>query len=420
MFVRAIYHPDSTKASVPLRGLNVLYFRGEGIPVIKIFYDVSNEISIKVNQVLKKITTFFIELGEESGELDAQLEYIFPIFLVRNEIEKCKKIIYELQEFTADSFPHILTPLHEYALYFLIEWYRDGNDEGNSTVMNISNLNPITEDDEYVITHIEDLESFPLFLFADLDFLDVDAYVNMYFTSPKSLEFFNVDLDEYMELMPYDIRERYLQNRNYLHNEESENIEELIVRLIYSAIKQKELDPRRLLETRETQLSDDISHILRNSLSEKGIIVAREQPGGFARKSTGELDFFIYSQSHHTFKPIAIGENKEWGNFIKQFKQLIGYMKEDIPFGFTILFNKTTNLHTVLNRREEMLRDFFLDVDGKKYFETLELTSGFHEINDILISTHQNPENHSHFNIYHFIVNAYRPEREAAAKQARC
>jgi hypothetical protein len=72
-----------------------------------------------------------------------------------------------------------------------------------------------------------------------------------------------------------------------------------------------------------------------------------------------------------------------------------------------------------MDRREEMLKDFFLDIDGKRCFETLELTNGFHEIKDALISTHQNPENHSYFKIYHFIVNAHRPERKAAAKQAR-
>ncbi|MCM3118433.1 hypothetical protein M3610_24805 [Neobacillus sp. MER 74] len=199
----------------------------------------------------------------------------------------------------------------------------------------------------------------------------------------------------------------------------SENIEELIVRLIYSAIKQKELNSRRLLETKENQLSDDIAHILQRNLSDKGVIVAREQPGGFSRKSAGELDFFIYTQTNHTFKPIAIGENKEWGNFLNQFKQLIAYMKEDIPFGFTILFNKTTNLQTVLNRREKILRDFLLDFNGKKHFEALEVTKGFQEIKDVLITTHQNPENQTRFKIYHFIVNAYRPEREAAAKQAR-
>ncbi|MED4224241.1 hypothetical protein [Neobacillus cucumis] len=68
-------------------------------------------------------------------------------------------------------------------------------------------------------------------------------------------------------------------------------------------------------------------------------------------------------------------------------------MKEDIPFGFTIFFNKTTDLQTILARREKMLKDFFIEQEGNKYFETLELTKGYHKLKDILISTHQNPEN---------------------------
>jgi hypothetical protein len=391
------------------------------ISIIKIPYGLSKEVSIRVNQVLEEIIELFIDLGEGSGDLEHQLEYIFPTFMARNEFEKCKKILYELQEYATDGFLHLITPIQEYALYFLIEWYRNGFDEENNTATHVSDITPLSENDEYVMEHIDDLESYQSFLFTDWDFLGVGSYVNMYLNSPNSLESFGVDLDEYIDLMPNDIRDRYIQKRNHsqLNNEESENIEELIIRLIYSAIKKKELDPRRLIETKETQLSDDIAHILQTSLADKGIIVAREQPGGFARKSTGELDFFIYTQTNHTFKPIAIGENKEWGNFVKQFQQLLGYMKEDIPFGFTLLFNKSTNLQTVMNRREEMLENFYLNLDGKKYFETLELTRGYHEIKDILISTHQNPENHSHFKIYHFIVNAHRPEREAAAKQAR-
>ncbi|MEH7344319.1 hypothetical protein V7122_10635 [Bacillus sp. JJ1532] len=80
---------------------------------------------------MKEIITFYIELEEDSGELNAQLNYIFPTFMVRNEIEKCKEILYELQEFAADSFPHMLNPLQEYALYFLIEWYKNGGNEEN-------------------------------------------------------------------------------------------------------------------------------------------------------------------------------------------------------------------------------------------------------------------------------------------------
>ncbi|NMD72716.1 hypothetical protein HHO41_21040 [Bacillus sp. DNRA2] len=227
--------------------------------------------------MLEEIISFFIELGESSGDFDHQLEYIFPSFMVRNEIDKCKKTVFELQEYATDSFQHILTPLQEYALHLLIEWYITGIDEEYNTITDVSNFTPKSENDEYIIEHIDNLESFQSFLFDDWDFLNVDSYVNMFFKSPQLLEMFNINLDEYIELMPYDIRDRYLQKRrnNQLPNEVSENIEELIIRLIYSAIKQKELDPRRLLETKEMQLSDDIAHILQTSLADKGVIVAR-------------------------------------------------------------------------------------------------------------------------------------------------
>ncbi|WP_411682918.1 hypothetical protein [Clostridium thailandense] len=49
-------------------------------------------------------------------------------------------------------------------------------------------------------------------------------------------------------------------------------------------------------------------------------------------------------------KTIAIGENKEWGNFERQLKQLLGYMTLDTMFGFTIILNKNVSLDTVLKK----------------------------------------------------------------------
>jgi hypothetical protein len=60
-----------------------------------------------------------------------------------------------------------------------------------------------------------------------------------------------------------------------------------------------------------------------------------------------------------------------------------------------------------------------IELNGEKHFETIEIIKGYNDINEILITTHKNPENNTSFKIYHFIVNAYRPEREESAKQAR-
>lgn len=387
--------------------------------MIETQYEISQEVKLKVNKVIDEIATFFIELCEGSGDFDIHLQYIFPSFLIREDFNKCKNIVYDIQEYANDGFLHDLVPLYEYALFHLIQWFIDVTDEEDLIKIDISRLKTKTEDDQFIISNLNNLETYKEFLFSDHDFLDVDNFINIYFAAPEAIKPFNIDLNEYVDLMPSDIKSKYLEISEKEDTKEVVNIEDLIVRVIHTAIKQKENDPRRLKETTETQLSDDISHVLQASLSSRDVIIAREQPSGFALKTIGELDFFIYAQCNHSFKPIAIGENKEWGNFQKHFKQLIGYMNEDIDFGFTVLFNKTTKLKTVVDKREAFLKSFHVELNGEKYFETINIIKGYNEIKDILITTHKNPEDYSYFKVYHFIVNAHRPEREEAAKQAR-
>ncbi len=59
---------------------------------------------------------------------------------------------------------------------------------------------------------------------------------------------------------------------------------------------------------------------------------------------------YIYIYEKSVLKTIAIGENKEWGNFERQLKQLLGYMTLDTMFGFTIILNKNVSLDTVLKK----------------------------------------------------------------------
>ncbi|MFD2045703.1 hypothetical protein ACFSTA_18635 [Ornithinibacillus salinisoli] len=387
--------------------------------MIDIQYDISYEVKLKVNKMIDEITTFFIQLCEGSRDFEVHLQYIFPSFLLRDDFNKCKDIVYDIRDYANDGFLHNLKPIYEYALFHLFQWFIDVTDEEERNIIDISSLKAKSEDDKFIIQNLNNLEAYQHFLFSDHDFLDVDNFLNIYFVAPKAIKPFNIDLNEYIDLMPGDIKKRYLQTIEKEDLKEDINIEELIVRIIHTAIKQKENDSRRLMKTTETQLSDDIAHILQAILTDKGVITAREQPSGYALKNIGELDFFIYSQQNYTFNPIAVGENKEWGNFQKQFKQLIGYMKEDIDFGFTILFNKSTRLETILKKRETFLQDFHVEFNGEKHFETIEIIKGYNDINEILITTHKNSENNTRFKIYHFIVNAYRPEREESAKQAR-
>lgn len=385
--------------------------------MIEIDYHISKEIKFTVNEMIGEIIAFFIHVCEGSDDFDEHMQYIFPSYLLREDFGKCKNVIYDLKDYTNDKYPHELEPLYEYALYYLIQWYIDITEFDDESMIDTSHLEIKSEDDKYFIENLNNLEVYKEFMFNDWDFLDVDEFVNIYLKSPSSLKAFNINLYEYKDLMPKDIRMKCFELKN--ENNILTDIKELVIRLIYRSVKLKEKDPKRLNKISETQLSNDIADILETALLEKGIITAREQPGGFALKGPGELDFFIYSNSEYVRREIAIGENKEWGNFEKQVKQLLGYMTENIEFGFTIIFNKSTKLETILERRKNILKGFSVEVGDGRFFETIEIKEGFKEMEDVLVTKHKNPENGSLFELYHFICNSHRPEREVAARQAR-
>jgi hypothetical protein len=51
---------------------------------------------------------------------------IFPPFCIRNNIDDCKNIVFELKEMTRDSYKReYLKPMYEYALFMLIEWWNE-------------------------------------------------------------------------------------------------------------------------------------------------------------------------------------------------------------------------------------------------------------------------------------------------------
>jgi len=202
------------------------------------------------------------------------------------------------------------------------------------------------------------------------------------------------------------------------------DLEALIVKEIYEAINDRQNDPQRLSKQSETELSDDIKSIVGAVLKRDGIVVEREHPGGRAIKNIGEIDLFIHRQENQEI--LAVGENKFWGrdNFNKQIKQLLGYIQPDKGFGFTIIFNRDTHLKTVIKGREEILKNFAVEENGSKYFETkgaiLNAENLIPGIKDVLITHHENPERTgSRLRLYHFIANCKNEERAEAARQAR-
>jgi len=201
--------------------------------------------------------------------------------------------------------------------------------------------------------------------------------------------------------------------------------EKIVLKELHSAISSLERNPNLLLDYSENDSSDMIRNIIERPLINK-IIIERERPEMFADKGIGEIDFFLYKTINNIHQIVAIGENKQWSpqKFESQISQLLGYMKEENKFGFTIIFNKNTTVDTVRKGREEILEKLSIGIDGKGLFRRvhpiIDVKGIIPELEDCYLTIHENPEvENSEVRLYHFILNAYFPEREKAAKIAR-
>ncbi|SDJ86532.1 tetratricopeptide repeat protein [Natronincola ferrireducens] len=199
-----------------------------------------------------------------------------------------------------------------------------------------------------------------------------------------------------------------------------------ILKHINKAIQLISERPINIEKLSENELSDMIRDCLKMALDCYGYEVVREAPQGYAASKPGELDFFIY-KSGENYRNIATGENKLWSQdkFKRQMGQLFGYLREYGGFGFTIIFNKETQLEKVLREREIILNNYYFENDkGEKIFDKIgaivDMGCYSKEISGVLLTLHKNPEvEDSYVRIYHYIVNTSRQDRKHLAKQVR-
>lgn len=372
---------------------------------------VLKEINRCINDMVDYELSFYYEYDE--NEKIEFLEQYFPEHLCREDANKCMNVLIELKEWTRDLYLHEMTCLHEYALYKIFESYFDvaedlaeEREEGKEDPFkfSIENIEQYNKDELEIISLLNDRYFYEECLFIDLDFLNIDQIVYLYQTGSPAFYLMGVNINYYLDLIPKDVRED-IKNAPI---QEVHSDEKIIINQIKNAIKLRERYPNRLYNMSEEELSDDIKDLTYLALQKDGIIVEREARGGFANREVGENDLFLYKIEDGKIIQLAVGENKIWNNFEKQVKQLIGYMNENINFGFTIVFNKNMRLMDVRNKQVEILKNS----------KDLNLIDIIKKENDI-ISIHLNPENNKKYKIYHLIVNAYHPEREQISKEIR-
>lgn len=379
-----------------------------------------------INNCIYEMLDFELSYCPDEDEIEEFAQNYFPKNLCRENPKKYMNILIELKEWSLDSYLHQLTCLHEYALFKIFNSYFDcfeGTEEHrekysrNVFKFNIRVEKDYTQEEKDIIKNLNNRKFYLEDLFNDWDFLNIEKLTTLYQTNPEVFDKIGIDLSYYLDLMPNDIKKTVEESINEMKeldllNQKNFELEFTIITQIKNAIKMRERYPERLYGTSEDELSDDIKDIVFMQLEKMHIIVQIEARGGFANKKVGENDFYIYKvDDNGSLNQIALGENKVWNNFEKQIKQLIGYMNENIKFGFTIAFNKSEELCKVREKQLEIL-------EGMKSDEKINIKSIIKD-EDIIISLHTNPENNRDYRIYHLVANAYYPERKKLAKESR-
>src|SRR5665648_779384 len=330
--------------------------------MLPVYLDISKSLVEKANHNIYLIFEWFIEDCKNQDE-EAFLQKVFPPFYLRKNPQRCMEIIYEMKDMILDSYERdYLKPIYEYVLYMMIEWWQEISEKDMGAKISKSEIS--NEDEKYIAKNINNIEEYKSFMFEDWDFLDVPTLFKCYIQNPNLVSgMFNIELNDYIELMPDDIKEKFETMRSKLLSVEIPILpddEEFVIKSIYNALIRLESYPRDIEEFSETVLSNLILNILHNNFYKKGISIEREAPGGYSKKQT--------------------------------------------------------KLNSVLDRRIEILNGF--NVNGN--FRSIEKVETAFGLNNVLVTKHENPEQPgSYFNLYHFIINTYNPDRVEAARQAR-
>ncbi len=385
--------------------------------MLPIYLDIVDEAKVIINKNIRCM----LELLEETCRglsYEEILDAIFPQYMLDNDIDKCVHIIRNLDNMAADKYEREnLAPIYEWTLYHVISWWMDVTDVGE--LFEIPRDKCINKDGVEMYDTLNNIDNYFDFLFSDWDFLNVDKFYAIYKRNPQILKnFFHMDIDQYIELMPKDIQEEYntLKCLKADIGGKEEKLELYIVKNIYNILQIESIRTKKYEKCKEDDLSDTIRNGLFLIFQEHGLTIEREARGGYAVKDLGEMDFFIYSFDNGIYKKIAVGENKKWGEYKKSIGQLLGYMDSDTKFGFTIIYNTGTNLKTVLDGRRKILQEYNIDGNFKVMGEIEEIE----DMVNVLRTCHENPEKSgSYFYLYHFVFNACKIQREKAADKSR-
>ena len=174
-----------------------------------------------VNSNLRDIVRVLIDILETDPEFD--LDGFFPRDYLMRKPQECRNAVNELYEIICSkNIRDFIKPKYEYLLYAILCWWEDCTDDEDDLI-----INPIDDelkrdlnydDGKNSLKLIQDFEEYYYICFQDHDFLpeQLSSMVMLYLRNPKLLEMFfqHDNLDDYIDLMECDLRDRYLETQS--------------------------------------------------------------------------------------------------------------------------------------------------------------------------------------------------------------
>ena len=374
--------------------------------------DLGLRITKYVNSNLRDIVRSLLDILELDQEFD--LDGFFPRDYLMRKPQECRNSVYELYEIICSTnIRDFIKPKYEYLLYSILDWWEKCADNEDDLIINpvddslIKDLD--NDDGQENLKWIQDFQKYYNICFQNHDFLpeQLNDMVLLYLNNPKLLEMaFQINLDDYLDLMECDLRDRYLEKRYEKNSDFCSSLSEKIVMELISVIKRFQKRIVHFEKRDEVEITADIQDAVTGPLNSKyNVLIAREFTIGRANKKLGETDLYIYAEKDGYVTDYAVLENKYIENFTKQYEQLMGYLNQDFKFGITLSLNRKMSLKEGFDKIEN---------DLKRMKGTYQTTNTL-----MIISEHIVPETENTMKVYHLIFQLNDKERKEIAALAR-
>lgn len=313
------------------------------------------------------------------------------------------------------------------SICLILKWWKDCTDDEEDLLLNrvdndlASKLEELEQLD--VLEEIQDFDQYFVICFQDLDFLPdtLNQMVMIYLQNPAKLSLFlnYDDLDDYVDLMDCDLRERYLEVRTVQKKQQTQlsNAENVVKELLDLLNKYQ----KRIVDFKdrdEVKITADIQDAIGNVLNSKyGLHIAREYTMGRSEKKIGETDLYIYKEVDGWVEDCVIIENKYIEKFDRQYDQLIGYLNCNFEAGITLSMNRNKSLKEGFDIIERKLHEKRQNAEVQCPPVSIERI----EKGNVryIVSEHIVPETKEKMKLYHLIFQLNDDERHKAAINAR-